>query len=210
MKKLFLALAAAAPLAVCAAPEGLHSEPFGYPSALLDAPATLGAPAGGFVQIGRERLELGEAALGEAAHRRHLALLREGSGVFARDYTCLTGTEGGRELIVWLIATGSEALTEAQVEWVADGAEVPRSCARLAMTDLPVRLGKIGLGMTEKDVTDLIGAPSYSEGSGWKFWFSQRFLKNARGLQELELNWLGVRFEKGRAVRAFASLVKNP
>lgn len=210
MKKLLLALAAAAPLAACAASEGLHPEPFGYPSALLDAPATLAEPAGGFVQLGRDRLELGEARLGEAAERRHIAMLREGSGVFARDYACLTGTEGGRELIVWLIATGSEALTEAQVEWVAEGEETPRSCARLPITDLPVRLGKIGLGMTEKDVTDLIGKPSYAEGSGWKFWFSQRFLKNARGLQELELNWLGIRFEKGRAARAFASLVRNP
>ena len=67
-----------------------------------------------------------------------------------------------------------------------------------------------GLDMTPKQSAEAVGIPSYNDGFGWQFWFSQRFLKNARGLQELELDWLGVEFQNGRAVRGFASLVKNP
>ena len=63
---------------------------------------------------------------------------------------------------------------------------------------------------TPKQSAEAVGIPSYNDGFGWQFWFSQRFLKNARGLQELELDWLGVEFQNGRAVRGFASLVKNP
>lgn len=35
-------------------------------------------------------------------------------------------------------------------------------------------------------------------------------LRNARNLQELELNWLAVLFKDGKAEKAFISLVKNP
>jgi hypothetical protein len=42
------------------------------------------------------------------------------------------------------------------------------------------------------------------------YWFSQRFLRNARNLQELELNWLSVHFdEQGLVDKAFISQVTN-
>lgn len=209
MKKLIFALCAAALPAAFAAEGGAGDlpEPFGYPSTLLDAPATLAEPPGGYVQTGRLRSMLGEARLAPIAERHQAAHLREGAGDFARDYACLTGTEGGRPVILWLIATGSEELTEAQLEWTET---VPRSCGRLQARELPVRLGRIGLGMTKAEVAEHLGTASWDDGFGWRFWFSQRFLKNARGLQELELNWLGVQFEAGRVKRAFASLVRNP
>ena len=186
------------------------ASPFGYPSTTLDAPATLTEPPGGFVQFGRETFTLGSADLKSAAERHRAARLREGSGYFERDYSCFAGTEGGRPMIVWLIATASESITEAQIEWAKDAQSVPRTCARLAARDLPVRLGLTGLGMTEKEVAEHIGKPSHEDGFGWKFWFSQRFLKNARGLEELELNWLGLKFKEGRVVRGFASFTRNP
>lgn len=104
-------------------------------------------------------------------------------------------------MIVWLIATASSEITEAQIEWVKDEREVPRTCGRLEARNLPVRLGLTGLGMTEKEVAEHIGKPSHEDGFGWKFWFSQRFLKNARGLEELELNWVGLKFKDGRVDR---------
>lgn len=209
MKHLIFALCAS--VSACAAQAaggpGDLPEPFGYPSTLLDAPATLAERPGGYVQIGRERSELGGTRLAPLVERHQAAHLREGAGDFARDYACLAGTEDGRPAILWLIATGSAELTEAQLEFVES---VPRSCGRLKARDLPVRLGRVGLGMTEAEVMEHLGPASYDDGFGWRFWFSQRFLKNARGLQELELNWLGVELEEGRVKRAFISLVRNP
>lgn len=75
---------------------------------------------------------------------------------------------------------------------------------------LPFRLGKVGLGMSKKMVVAAIGKPSYESPDGWTYWFSQRWLRNARNLQELELNWLALKFENGRVEQAFNSLVKNP
>ncbi len=194
-----------------AAPAGAETaSPFGYPSTTLDAPATFTEPVGEFVRFGREPFFLGSAGLRDAAERFHAARLREGAGYFERDFACFAGTEGGRPMIVWLIATASSEITEAQIEWVKDEREVPRTCGRLEARNLPVRLGLAGLGMTEKEVAEHIGKPSHEDGFGWKFWFSQRFLKNARGLEELELNWVGLKFKDGRVDRGFASFTRNP
>ena len=53
---------------------GAHTAPFGYPSTALNAPATLAEPPAAYVQIGRERLQLGEAELETAALRWGAAL----------------------------------------------------------------------------------------------------------------------------------------
>ena len=143
-----------------AAPAGAETaSPFGYPSTTLDAPATFTEPVGEFVRFGREPFFLGSAGLRDAAERFHAARLREGAGYFERDFACFAGTEGGRPMIVWLIATASSEITEAQIEWVKDEREVPRTCGRLEARNLPVRLGLAGLGMTEKEVAEHIGKP---------------------------------------------------
>lgn len=188
---------------------GAHAAPFGYPSTALNAPATLAEPPAAYVQIGRERLQLGEAELETAALRWGAARLREGTGLFERDYACFEGTESGKPILLWLISSDLKTVTEAQIERVTSE-RIPAHCGKLVGTDLPVRLGRVGLDMTPKQSAEAVGIPSYNDGFGWQFWFSQRFLKNARGLQELELDWLGVEFQNGRAVRGFASLVKNP
>jgi hypothetical protein len=157
----------------------------------------------------RERLQLGEAELETAALRWGAARLREGTGLFERDYACFEGTESGKPILLWLISSDLKTVTEAQIERVTSE-RIPAHCGKLVGTDLPVRLGRVGLDMTPKQSAEAVGIPSYNDGFGWQFWFSQRFLKNARGLQELELDWLGVEFQNGRAVRGFASLVKNP
>lgn len=169
----------------------------------------LAEPPAAYVQIGRERLQLGEAELETAALRWGAARLREGTGLFERDYACFEGTESGKPILLWLISSDLKTVTEAQIERVTSE-RIPAHCGKLVGTDLPVRLGRVGLDMTPKQSAEAVGIPSYNDGFGWQFWFSQRFLKNARGLQELELDWLGVEFQNGRAVRGFASLVKNP
>ena len=46
--------------------------------------------------------------------------------------------------------------------------------------------------------------------AGWHYWFSQRFLRNKRGLQELELNWLAVHYDDdGLVDKTFSSQVTN-
>jgi len=49
-------------------------------------------------------------------------------------------------------------------------------------------MSQSNMGLTPKQSAEAVGIPSYNDGFGWQFWFSQRFLKNARGLQELELD----------------------
>lgn len=189
-----------------------------YPASLLEAPATLEVPPADFVRLGKPVVRLGVTTLEEAATLTNGTRLREGRGVFARDVMCLSGTEDGRPVLAWLIASDTSHVSEVQLYWGDEaaesepgGAKVPRICRKLPAQRLPVRLGKIGLGMSKKDVTALVGAPSHVAEDGWHYWFSQRFLRNERNLQELELNWLAVRFDaEGRAERAFISLVKNP
>lgn len=192
--------------AACASAQNL---PFAYPSSLLEAPATLTEPPADFVRLGKPKIVLDVTTLEEAAAFTGAPRIRDGHGDFARDYACLSGTEAGRPVRVWMIASDTVHVTEVQLEW-ADDDTPPVSCRKLPPERLPVRLGPVGLGMTEKEVLELAGKPSHRDARGWSYWFSQRFLRNTCNLQELELNWLAVRFEKGRAVQAFISLVKNP
>lgn len=185
-------------------------EPFSYPSTLLDAPATLAEPPASFLRIGKPKIELGQTTLKEAADFTGATRLREGKGLFARDYMCLTGTENRRAVIAWVIASGTQTVSEAQLEWLKPGEPSPSYCKAVPVNRLPFRLGKVGLGMTKTLVLEVMGKPSYETADGWSYWFSQRWLRNERNLQELELNWLGLQFEDGRVKRAFNSLVKNP
>ena len=106
-----------------------------------------------------------------------------------------------------MIATDGAAVSEAQLEW----AERPdEACAKLPAPLLPVRLGPVGLAMGEKELQAFEGEPSHTTENGWRFWFGQRWLRDARNFQKLELNWLGARVEDGRVVRLFASQVTNP
>lgn len=202
---------AAAAAALFAAPVlwAADAAPFPYPATLLDAPATLSDPPGAFLRIGKPVIALDVTTLEEAAAFTGATRLREGRGDFARDYMCLSGTEGGRPLIAWVIASGGERVSEAQLEW-RSAEEIPEFCRAVPASRLPFRLGKIGLGMTAAQAEELLGRPSLASEDGWRYWFSQRWLRNARNLQELELNWLAVHFKDGAADRAFISLVKNP
>ena len=128
---------------------GAHAAPFGYPSTALNAPATLAQPPAAYVQIGRERLQLGEAELETAALRWGAARLREGTGLFERDYACFEGTESGKPILLWLISSDLKTVTEAQLERVTPE-QIPAHCGKLVGTDLPVRLGRVGLDMTPK------------------------------------------------------------
>ena len=81
---------------------------------------------------------------------------------------------------------------------------------RLDAEHLPVQIGRIGLGMESALVNELLGRASYKDEAGWHYWFSQRFLRNKRGLQELELNWLAVHYDDdGLVDKTFSSQVTN-
>lgn len=206
MRNLFVAL-----LALTASVSWSADGPANYPNSLLEAPATLTEPPAPYVRIGLPQIKLEKTTLSDVANRTGGILVAEGRGLFRRNLLCLTGTENGRPMRLWLIATDSDRVSEAQLEWIPEGEEASRACKALPPKSLPIRLGKVGLGMTQKEVLDFAGPPSMKADDGWHYWFSQRFLHNARGWQELELNWLGVLFDKdGRAVRLFNSQVTNP
>lgn len=208
MKRLLTSLfCGCSALLFCSVP-AFGAGPFGYPAALLDAPATLVTPPADFLRLGKPKIELWNTTLGEAAEFTGATRLREGRGPFARDYMCLSGTENGKPVLAWIISSDTKTVTEVQLEHPKG--EIPAFCKALPMERLPMRLGKIGLGMTEKEVEKLVGPASYKDAEGWRYWFSQRWLRNARNLQELELNWLAVFFKEGKAQKAFISLVKNP
>lgn len=184
--------------------------PAGYPATLMDAPATLTEPPAPFVRLGKPVVTLEKTTLEDVALRTGGMRLSEGRGIFLRDILCLAGTEGGRPMRLWLIATDGPRVSEAQLEWMAEGEKPDPVCRSLSPERLPVRLGKVGLGMTKEAVLELLGPASLDAADGWHYWFSQRFLRNERNFQMLELNWLGVRFEDGRAVRLFSSQATNP
>ena len=185
------------------------NEPFSYPTGLLDAPATLATPVGDSARIGKSIVVLESTKLADLAELAGATRLSEGRDVFRRDTLCLTGSEHGKPVIAWFIATDSEYVTEAQLEWVNDR-HVPEYCRRLPPERLPIQLSKVGLGMTQSEVQELLGPASSQDDNGWHYWFSQRFLRNDRGLQELELNWLAVRFDdQGLVSQAFISQVTN-
>ena len=95
------------------------------------------------------------------------------TGLFERDYACFEGTESGKPILLWLISSDLKTVTEAQIERVTSE-RIPAHCGKLVGTDLPVRLGRVGLDMTPKQSAEAVGIPSYNDGFGWQFWFSQR------------------------------------
>ena len=199
-----------APLALAGA---AHAEtitgPFAYPTGLLDAPATLTTPLGSGARIGKPRIVLENTRLEDLAAMTRAVRLSEGDGVFRRDTVCLAGTTHGKPMIAWFIATDSEFVTEVQLEWTGKR-NVPEFCRRLDAEHQPVQIGRIGLGMEHALVDELLGPASYKDDAGWHYWFSQRFLRNTRGLQELELNWLAVHYDgAGFVDQCFSSQVTN-
>ena len=119
--------------------------------------------------------------------------LSEGDGVFRRDTLCLTGTTHGKPMIVWFIATDSDFVTEAQLEWAGERT-VPETAAGSTPSTFPSRSAALVLAWSPT-WNELLGRASYKDEAGWHYWFSQRFLRNKRGLQELELNWLAVHYD---------------
>lgn len=208
MKRLLTFLLSGCSALLFFAAPSFGAAPFGYPASLLDAPATLTEPPADFLRLGKPKIELWNTTLAEAAEFTGATRLREGRGPFARDYMCLAGTENGEPVLAWIISSDTKNVTEVQLEH-PEG-EIPAFCKKLPSERLPLRLGKIGLSMSEKEIAKLVGPISYKDGKGWHYWFSQRWLRNARNLQELELNWLAVFFKNGKAEKAFISLVKNP
>ena len=149
---------------------GAHAEkitgPFAYPTGLLDAPATLTTPLGRDARIGKPRIVLESTRLEDLAAMTGATRLSEGDGVFRRDTLCLTGTTHGKPMIVWFIATDSDFVTEAQLEWAGERT-VPEICRRLDAEHLPVQIGRIGLGMESALVNELLGRASYKDEAGW-------------------------------------------
>lgn len=183
--------------------------PFAYPTGLLDAPATLTTPLGQDARIGKPRIVLESTKLKDLAEMTGATRLSEGEGDFRRDTICLTGTSHGKPMLAWFIATDSSFVTEVQLEWAGDR-DVPEFCRRLDARHMPVQIGRIGLGMESALVNELLGRASHTDEAGWHYWFSQRFLRNKRGLQELELNWLAVHYDdEGRVDKTFSSQVTN-
>ena len=124
---------------------------------------------------------------------------------------CLESREDGVRYLTWLVSSDTKHVTEVQIERITNEDQIPGYCRALKKELQPVRLGKFGMPMKSSDVRRYVGDPSSSASDGWSYWFSQRFLRNSRNLQELELNWLAVQFDSdGAALRAFASTVKNP
>lgn len=206
-KKLTALLASAAASSIVFASEG----PFEYPSSLLESQATYTEPAGGFVRLGKPVIVLGLTTLEEAARYTGASRLRDGAGVFARDYMCLESMENGVRYLTWLVSSDTKHVTEVQIERITKEDQIPGYCSVLRKELQPVRIGKFGMPMKPAEVRRYVGEPSSSASDGWNYWFSQRFLRNSKNLQELELNWLAVQFDSdGAALRAFASTVKNP
>ncbi len=219
-KKLFSSCATALTLSVAVATSMItmndalaarHNEaaPFAYPNRLLDAPATLSTPLGAETFLGKPRVLLEHTTLQALTDLTGAARMRDGRGEFARDIVCMTGTENGKPMIGWFISSDNKTITEVQLEWLGTRT-APAVCKALPSEMLPIRFGKVGLGMLEADVLEALGKPSLSDEDGWRFWFSQRFLRNARNLQELELNWIAVHLDAdGRVDKSFTAQVTN-
>lgn len=184
-------------------------EPFAYPSSLLDAPATLTTPAGESARVGKPQIVLEHTPMSTLAKLVRSRILKEGQGDFARQLLCVQGTEHARPVLAWFISSDNETVTEVQLQWAPKIID-SRVCRHLPASQLPIRLGKIGLGQSKDEVLKHLGEASHQADDGWMYWFSQRFLRNARNLQELELNWLSVHFdEQGLVDKAFISQVTN-
>lgn len=182
--------------------------PFNYPASALEVPATLAQPPALNVHVADTVLRVGSDDLTQVAPKLGARVFEEGTGDYARSHACLVGSPvNNRTPVMWLIATGSPTLSEVQLEWRK---KAPKACAQLP-DGATLRLGKAELGIDEKRALEQLGKPSHRDGFGWNFWLSQQFTKNARGLEGLELDWLGVHFDDaGRVDKLFTSFVRNP
>lgn len=182
--------------------------PFNYPASALEVPATLAQPPALDVHIADAVLRVGTDDLTQVAKKLGARVFEEGTGDYARAHVCLAGRmEENRMPVMWLVATGSTTISEAQLEWRR---RAPKVCTQLPES-VTMRLGKAQLQLDEKTALERLGKPSHRDGFGWSFWLSQQFTKNARGLEGLELDWLGLHFDDtGRVDKLFTSFVRNP
>ena len=171
--------------------------PAGYPATLMDAPATLTEPPAPFVRLGKPVVMLEKTTLED------VVLHTGGMRLSPRD----------------LVPCGHRRRTpHASLAHRNRRSARFRSAARMDGRGRKTRLRlPAAFARTSSRAARQSGA-RHEEGRrsraprprGWHYWFSQRFLRNERHFQMLELNWLGVRFEDGRAVRLFSSQVTNP
>ena len=91
------------------------AEPFAYPESLVAGRPVEGKPVTQGIRIGSEEVTLESTPIRDLAKKLHFSLMREGDGDYTRDWTCLTTGSGSDDFSIWLIATGSPAVTEAQM-----------------------------------------------------------------------------------------------
>ncbi len=203
-----LILAAAASAAALPALAGAVAEPFDYPESLVTGLPVTGEPATTGIEIGQDRVTLEETSIRELASRHHFPLMREGAGDYTRDWTCLRTDAKHGGFSIWLVASGSPAVTEVQMA----ASSVPRGkgdCVLLSESALPVSIGGTAPGMTEKDVFSKLGKPTYAAGDGWYFWSTRRSVEEISS-SRVRMNWTGVQMKNGRAERIFSSQVTSP
>lgn len=182
-------------------------EPPGYPAVLLNAEPTLAAPPAPRLTLGNLGITLERTRLGDIARATSAPITRERDGDSVRDWICLSTTEGGRALRLWLMSAEPDGvITEAQVEPAASD----RRCPRLPLEMMPVRLAN-GLhpGQSRADVIKSAGKPSLEE-DGWLLYLADRPLAAAGGKTLNELNILGVKLVGGRVTRVLATQSTSP
>ena len=145
----------------------------------------------------------------DLAKKLHFSLMREGDGDYTRDWTCLTTGSGSDDFSIWLIATGSPAVTEAQM---ASNGLSPRgkgTCHLLKGSEKNVSIGGITPGMTWNQVLAKFGQPTYVADDDWYFWSTSKTIEEFSNSRE-QMNWTGVQLEKGKVSRLFSSQATNP
>ncbi len=203
--KLRCAAAAALLLAEAAAAAPV-AEPFAYPESLLSGRPSAAAPVTTGMQLGPETVTLEKTPLRELAKKLASPLRREGAGDFTRDWMCLKAGSASAPVYVWLIASASPAVTEAQLSSVP-----PKSgtCSPVPAAYLPASLRGIVPGSSRETVAKTFGAADYSS-EDWLFWAESRRLEEFSN-SRIQMNWTGVQFDRqGKAVRLFSSQVTAP
>ena len=204
MKRFLCTLA----LALLATPAGAAElEPPGYPAVLLNAEPTLATPPAPRLLLGNLGITLERTRLGDIARATGAPITRERESDSARDWICLSTTEAGRKLRVWLLSAEPDgAITEAQVEPAAND----RRCPLLPPELMPVRVGA-GLhpGQSRADVIKTAGKPSHEE-DGWLLYLADRPVPAAAGKTANELNILAVKLAGGRVNRVLAAQTTSP
>ena len=185
------------------------AEPFAYPESLVAGRPVEGKPVTQGIRIGSEEVTLESTPIRDLAKKLHFSLMREGDGDYTRDWTCLTTGSGSDDFSIWLIATGSPAVTEAQM---ASNGLSPRGKGTgplLKGSEKNASIGGITPGMTWNQVLAKFGQPTYAADDDWYFWSTSKTIEEFSNSRE-QMNWTGVQLEKGRVSRLFSSQATNP